>query len=261
VVECAGLEIRYSGLRYRGFESLPLRQKLCFSRPKMTIGRRRWAQWLAVSVNILLVDDHALFREGFALLLERRGFSCVIHQARTIRDALSFLPESHAISLLLMDFYIDDAHGLQGLQALRHAFPDAAIVFVSASHDAALIHDAMEQGARGFIHKTSTGEAMMQGLRDVLDGGNCFLFPEDILPPVKTSPKRLTSRQREVLSQLCLGRSNKEIGRALSMSENTVRIHLADIFRVLHVASRAEAIVLAKGVLLYERDEVHRSTE
>jgi DNA-binding NarL/FixJ family response regulator len=210
-------------------------------------------------VNILLIDDHALFREGLSLILERLDSPLVTLQARTIRDALAYVSHPDEVHLLLMDFYISDADGLQGLIKLRQAFPSSAIVLVSASHDLGLIREAILLGARGFIHKSAAVEAMLVELSKALAGRDCFIYPEDLHPT--RSARHLTPRQREVLAQLCLGKSNKDIGRALLLSENTVRIHLADIFRILGVASRTEAIVLAKSGLLFDRDELYRHSE
>lgn len=211
------------------------------------------------AVNILLVDDHALFREGLSLILGRLDSPLVTLQARTIRDALAYVSHPDEIHLLLMDFYISDADGLQGLLKLRLAFPSSAIVLISASHDLGLIREAILSGARGFIHKSAAVEAMLAGLNNALAGRDCFIYPEDLRP---AQPARhLTPRQREVLAQLCLGKSNKDIGRALLLSENTVRIHLADIFRILEVTSRSEAIVLAKSGLLFDRDELYRPSK
>lgn len=210
------------------------------------------------AVNILLVDDHALFREGLSLLLERLDSPLVTFQARTIRDALAYISHPDEIHLLLMDFYVSDADGLQGLLKLRQVFPSSAIVLISASHDLGLIREAVLLGARGFIHKSAAVEAMLAGLSNALAGRDCFIYPEDLHPP--RPARHLTPRQREVLAQLCLGKSNKDIGRALLLSENTVRIHLADIFRILGVTSRTEAIVLAKSGLLFDRDELYRQS-
>lgn len=211
---------------------------------------------LGEAVNVLLIDDHALFREGLALLLARLGFPLLTLQARTIHDALAHATHPKAIHLLLMDFYISDADGLQGLLKLRQAFPASVIVLISASHDLGLIREAILAGARGFIHKSAAVEAMLAGVSNALAGRDCFIYPEDLHPP--RLARHLTPRQREVLAQLCLGKSNKDIGRALLLSENTVRIHLADIFRILEVTSRTEAIVLAKSGLLFDRDELYR---
>jgi DNA-binding NarL/FixJ family response regulator len=213
---------------------------------------------LVEAVNILLIDDHALFREGLSLILERLDSPLVTLQARTIRDALAYVSHPDEVHLLLMDFYISDADGLQGLVKLRQAFPSSAIVLVSASHDLGLIREAILLGACGFIHKSAAVEAMLAGLSNALAGCDCFIYPEDLHPP--RPARHLTPRQREVLAQLCLGKSNKDIGRALLLSENTVRIHLADIFRILGVTSRTGAIVLAKSGLLFDRDELYRQS-
>jgi DNA-binding NarL/FixJ family response regulator len=214
---------------------------------------------LVETVNILLVDDHALFREGLSLILGRLNSPLVTLQARTIRDALAYVSHPDEIHLLLMDFYISDADGLQGLLKLRLAFPSSAIVLISASHDLGLIREAILSGARGFIHKSAAVEAMLVGLNNALAGRDCFIYPEDLRPA--RLARHLTPRQREVLAQLCLGKSNKDIGRTLLLSENTIRIHLADIFRILDVTSRSEAIVLAKSGLLFDRDELYRPSK
>jgi len=213
---------------------------------------------MAGAVNILLIDDHALFREGMSLLLARLDKPIVALQARTIREALAYISHSQGIHLLLMDFYISDADGLHGLLKLRQVFPSSVIIMISASHDLELIHEAILAGAHGFIHKSAAVETMLTGLHNALSGNDCFIYPETLSPTGVV--RRLTTRQREVLAQLCLGKSNKDIGRALLLSENTVRIHLADIFRTLQVTSRTEAIVMAKSGLFFERDKLYRST-
>lgn len=206
--------------------------------------------------SILLIDDHALFREGLALLLQRLDGNILVYHARSIEDALAYALPVNRSFLLLMDFYVVDAEGLHGMARVRQAFPSSPIVFISASHDMGLIQEALLAGANGFIHKSASVDELLGALREIIAGGSCFVYPKD--DKVSVLPiKKLTPRQREVLAQLCQGKSNKEIGKSLSLSDNTVRIHLADIFRILRVNSRSEAIVLIRSGLRFEHDEYY----
>jgi DNA-binding NarL/FixJ family response regulator len=207
---------------------------------------------------ILVIDDHALFREGLGLLLARLEQAQPILEASSIEMAMGYREQADFVGLILMDIYLPDADGLQGLRLIRKSYPSSPIVLVSASHDSALIQEAMHSGAQGFIHKTATGDAMLKGLEQVLGGDDCYVYPGELGSISKPRNGKLTSRQIEVLSQLCLGKSNREIGQALALSENTVRVHLVEIFRVLGVASRAEAIVMARSTLFNDRDMQYR---
>lgn len=198
-------------------------------------------------MNILLIDDHALFREGFKLM-----------HARVLPDAISVVETGSAeaglaaaadevFDLIFLDLGLPGLGGLDGLRALRRQCPDVCLVVLSAVDGSEVVRQALFYGAQGYIPKTTAVEEMRVALRQVLDGQ--VYAPThgiDAADGLERLDQKLTSRQVEVLAELCAGRSNREIGDYLGMSENTVRVHVSAIFRELGVRSRTEAVLLAK---------------
>lgn len=200
-------------------------------------------------MNLLVIDDHLLFREGLRHILQRLDDTVTIHEFGAMQPALRFADEMSDFDLILMDMQLPDAAGLEGLQALRRTFPGSPIALISGVADPAQIQLGLRQGAQGFISKSGSADDLLNAIERILAGH--VESPSSQMPiTVNTLPSRsafhLTPRQVEVLSQLCEGHSNKEIGRTLNMSENTVRCHVASVFRALGAKSRTEAVVLAR---------------
>ena len=197
-------------------------------------------------LNILIVDDHALFREGLRLLLTRLAPAVSVVEAGTVEAALTRAKDD--IDLVLLDVNLPGCRGLDSLHAVRTHYPNSAVVLLSGVDAPGLIRDGFASGARGFIHKSVTADAMLAAVSDVLAGGTCRVTASDFpaIPAGTDASAPLTPRQRDVLERLCQGMSNKEIGRSLGMSENTVRVHIAGIFRMLGARSRTEAALLAR---------------
>ncbi len=192
-------------------------------------------------VKILIVDDHALFRAGLRLLLGRLADDVRVFEAESVESGLA-LGERHGdLDLILLDVNFPGSHGLDGLAGFRRRFPASAVVLLSGTDAADAAAEGRARGAQGFIAKSVSAERMLEALRRVLDGE--LWFPGEALarPAIY-----LTPRQVDVLSCLGQGRSNKEIARNLGMSENTVRTHIAGIFRALGVNSRTEAAIAAR---------------
>ncbi len=192
-------------------------------------------------MKILLVDDHSLFRAGLKLLLQRLGDAAEIFEAKGIPEALTLAAQCPDFDLILLDLHMPDGHGLDGLGTLRRAFPATAVVLLSAVSSPDLVDEARAKGAQGFISKAIDPEEMLAAVRRVLAGE--LLFPETKRRSVALD---ISPRQREVLALLCKGHPNKEIGRCLGLSENTVRSHVAVIFRELGVNTRTEAAMVAR---------------
>lgn len=199
-------------------------------------------------MRLLLVDDHALFREGLTLVLRRLGESCVILEAESKRQAQERLEDEPELDLILLDLDLPDSAGLGFLGQLRERCPTIPIVVLSGSEGRAEIMGALDLGARGYIPKNTPGDVMLSALRLVLAGG--VYLPEGALGRGAESSLEarpgMTPRRREVLTLLSTGRSNKEIGNVLEISESTVRVHVAAIFRLLGVSNRTEASVVAR---------------
>lgn len=207
-------------------------------------------------LKILLVDDHELFREGVKLLLANLSDDVIFSEASNCPAALA-LGDEHRFDIVLLDFHLPGLQGFDALRALREKCEDAVIVVLSAEESPALIVQAIDEGAAGFIPKTSTHAVMMAALRLVLAGGTylpahalCGVAAAAPTPDALASQalKHLTERQVETLRLAMQGKANKVIARELDVSEATVKAHLSASFRALGVRNRTEAVFAAARI-------------
>lgn len=197
-------------------------------------------------MKILLVDDHALFRDGVSLLLERHFAEVELLHASTLSQAVVLLARHPDVDLVLLDLALPDSNGLGALARLREAASHLRIVVMSADDTCATVQSAIEQGAAGFIPKTVQGTVMETALRTVLDGA-VFVPPNTYGDMQAASAEaavmlELTPRQLDVLRLLIEGAPNKVICRQLDIAPSTVKTHMAEIFRKLAVNNRTQAV-------------------
>lgn len=193
------------------------------------------------TMKILIIDDHSLFRAGLKLLLQRLGDEAEVLEADGVRAAMALATRHPDFDLILLDLQMPDGHGLDGLAELRARFPATSVLMLSAVTGADVIAEGRAKGAQGFVAKTVSAEEMLAAVQRVLRGE--LHFPR---PAQHWADLDLTLRQREVLTALCRGLTNKEIARDLAVSENTIRSHVAVIFRALGVNTRTEAAIVAR---------------
>ena len=198
-------------------------------------------------MKILVADDHPLIREAFRHLLTELEGGVVVLEAGDCDGACRLIEQHPDLDLALLDLRLPGAGGLATLEKLRNNHPALPVVVVSALEDAGTVRGALARGAMGFIPKSSSNDVMVSALRLVLSGGR-YLPPEILSGDGTASPSsmdevRLTDRQREVLTFMMQGKSNKHICRELGLAEATVKIHVTAILRALKVTSRAQAIV------------------
>ncbi len=206
-------------------------------------------------MKILLVDDHPLFREGVAQTLRTLDEAALIYQASRCEEALERLGREPDMDLVLLDLLLPGMDGMDGLLRFRQTFPTLPVVILSASEDRRSVQAALERGAQGYIPKSTPPRIMMQAIRLVLEGGVYTPpGPSGTSGDNEAAPGRLTPRQREVLALLIEGKSNKEIARLLALSDNTVRVHAAAIFKTLDVRNRTEAAFAARRLGLLDAD-------
>ena len=213
--------------------------------------------------QFLLVDDHAVVREGVARLLTRRWPGAVLRESSTLAQARQHLADGPAPDLVLLDLHLPDsdplsvtarevpgaAGMLDNLRQLRLAQPLVPVLVFSGMVDADLARDCLHLGASGYLPKSADPAVMIRAMELVLDGG---LYLPPFLAVVPTAPPvqpELTLRQRDVLRCLVQGMANKEIARALELAEPTVKAHLVSIFRVLKVKNRAQAVLAGHALL------------
>lgn len=208
-------------------------------------------------VKILLIDDHALFREGLKFLLRSLDTALVVDEAGNCAQALEHAAAGN-YDLVLLDLKMPGVAGLDALATLREALPDSPLVVLSGEDTTGMVRAAIERGAMGFIPKSSTPEVLVHALRLVLARG-VYLPPMvlDAAPALSAvsaaSPATtgqmalpgLTPRQMEILRFVIQGKPNKVIARELDVSEGTVKSHLSSVLHALGTRNRTEAVYAA----------------
>lgn len=203
--------------------------------------------------RILVLDDHAVVREGLAQLLAPLGGGCEVLQAAGLAQAQALMAQLQGppLDLVVLDLHLGPAGGgadpLAALRWWRSQHPQLPVVMLSGDDDPELATAAFGLGLAGWLSKSADTLALLGGLSLVLQGGR-------IVPPFVASRRaaepgsgaELTERQRDVLRCLSQGLSNKEIARELALAEPTVKQHLVVIFRVLGVRNRAQAALAAR---------------
>jgi DNA-binding NarL/FixJ family response regulator len=231
-------------------------------------------------MKILLVDDHVLFREGIALLLQSLVAGDSLYQAGTCEEALTLIARDSGIELVLMDINLPGTSGINGISMIRAEFPLIPVVGLSSSDDKQTILDAIDAGAMGFIPKSSSSAVLFAALQLVLSKG-IYIPPEAFLrdrgvatrtvaetnrvKPVTWAHSTpgdlgLTPRQSEVLFLILQGKSAKAICRDLSLSSSTVKIHTSAALRALNVTTRTQAVIAAGRMGLRFDGYVHSRT-
>ncbi|MHB1872340.1 MAG: response regulator [Steroidobacteraceae bacterium] len=201
-------------------------------------------------MHILLVDDHALFRGGLRLLLASLSPEVHFLEAANVEEAVAQAREHQDLRVCLLDLDLKQDHGLPAIGRIRQCAPNAAIVIVSAADDPITVRACIEAGAMSYITKSSPPDLLTLALRRVLDGE--VALPRSVLTTSDGAYRAriLTPRQRDVLAGLNRGLSTKSIARELSLSEHTVKEYLCDIFRLLEVHNRTEAVIRASQLRL-----------
>jgi DNA-binding NarL/FixJ family response regulator len=210
-------------------------------------------------MHVLLIDDHPLFREGLRNLLERLDPKARVAEAESCEAALA-LDERGAtgFDLILLDLALPGMNGLDAISQFRARFPTSPVVVVSATWDAVRVRQAIERGAQGFIPKSTPPDVLMSALRLIFSGG--VYVPASVMSEETSGAPRqppasgLTSAQTRVLALLVRGQSNKAIGSALDISDNTVRAHVSAILRALNASNRTEAVHVALELGLVTND-------
>jgi DNA-binding NarL/FixJ family response regulator len=206
-------------------------------------------------LKLLVVEDHALVREGLVRLLGQVDEEVTVTGKADFESALALLDAEEDFDLILLDLALPGIDGFAGLDILRKRFPSIPVAVVSAFDDVPTVTRVMNLGASGFIPKAFSGEALLSAVREVLDGsifrpGVSSGARLDSFTPVPSSNVSvqpveigLTDRQSQVLALMVRGLSNRDIAEQLELSEGTVKIHATAVFKTLGVSSRTQALV------------------
>lgn len=206
----------------------------------------------------IIVDDHDLFRAGLRLLLQDAfGFGSIV-EVGNLDEALAAAADAHLPDLVTFDLSMPGMSGIEGLVAVIDTFPSARVLVISASEDRSDILSALGAGAHGFIPKSFSSDQMSDAIARAMAGqifvpfslspGRASAHAETAAISAAASADALhfTPRQIKVLELLMTGVSTRRIAAALNLSEATVNVHLAAIYRATGVRSRTEAIVKLK---------------
>ncbi|MDO1509079.1 MULTISPECIES: response regulator transcription factor [unclassified Neisseria] len=207
-----------------------------------------------MTIKILLIDDHTLFRSGIKALLSRQEDFEVIGEAA---DGLSGvkLVEQLSPDIVLLDLDMPVMNGREALAQILSTRPEQTVVMLTVSEDSDDLTECMRIGARGFLLKNINADFLLDSIRKAVDGDNVF-SPEmtarlvqslisPAAPPKNNELASLTPRELEILGYLAAGHSNKVIARRLDLAESTIKVHVQNILRKLELSSRVQAAVYA----------------
>ena len=212
--------------------------------------------------RILIVDDHPLFRQGLCQALRAEQDFDIVGEAASGEDAVRLARELSP-DVVLCDVLLPDASGVEVARTLKVYLPTTAVVLLSAYLDEDQLFEAVRVGAAGFFLKDTTPEPLIDGLRRAAHGESLvdeqaigrplvasrvlrqFQHVADQAPEIEPLLVPLSTREIEILDLIAHGNSNKEIARALSLSDQTVKNHITSILRKLAVNDRTQAVVFA----------------
>ncbi len=194
--------------------------------------------------RILVVDDHPLLRLGVAAIIDAQSDMRVIAQAGSGEEAVRLF-RKHRPDITMMDLRLPGMSGLEALRAIRQEDPHAKCLVLTTYEGDEDIHQALAAGALGYIIKGMSHETLVDALRRVRSG-SLFLPPPVMRSLADRTPNLdLSPREREVLSLMVRGESNKEIGNELGITEATVKCHVSVILQRLGVNDRTQAVIAA----------------
>jgi DNA-binding NarL/FixJ family response regulator len=204
-------------------------------------------------LKILVVDDHALVREGLRQVLKGLDSDVDVLEAGSCSRAFELAGQHADLDLVLLDYHLPDMNGLEALDVFACQHPELPIIVLSGSVNPRVMRQVLSKGAAAFLTKSGMSDELLSVTRLVL-AGDVYVPPELMAAsagapatelPAESSAPQFTPRQEEVLYLLLDGYANKEIGRMLSLSDETVKNHVTAILRGFGVTTRTQAVLAA----------------
>ena len=198
-------------------------------------------------MKILIVDDHALFREGLIHVLDGLAEKIIILEASGCDQALQHVSDNSDIDLVLLDLNLSGIDGFEVLSRCSQQYSTLPIVILSASNQRCDIQRALDSGAMGYIPKDTTSSIMLNALNIIMAGG--IYVPQSMaltneckdFVSITKNKYDFTPRQLDVLALLVDGYSNKNIAQELQLAEATIKVHITSILKTLGVSNRTQA--------------------
>ena len=204
----------------------------------------------AVSIRILVVDDHPLVREGISRQIELESDMTLVAEASNGREAIQQF-RAHGPDITLMDLQMPEMGGLDALIAIRNEFPEARILVLTTYKGDVQIMRALKAGARGYLLKNSLNEELMGAIRAVHAGRKALSAEASVEIAEHATDDPLTPAELRVLRLIAEGKANKEIAAQLSVSEETVKGQVRNILSKLGANDRTHAVMIgvARGMV------------
>ena len=218
-------------------------------------------------MRVLVADDPSLFRDGLVSLLEAAGYT-VVGQAGNGQEAVELARSLHP-ELILLDLHMPVMNGLEALSQIKDEMPEIQTVMLTVSDEESNLIDAIKAGAGGYLLKHLNSQAFLKALEGLQRGEAAIarVATTKVMKSLaelsrqksnQTSDEALSDREISILHLMAEGLSNQEISRRISLSENTVKYHLKNIFQKLHAHNRTEAVTFAMRSGLLEEKEARK---
>lgn len=221
-------------------------------------------------IRVLIVDDHTLFRTGIKLLLQRQKDFEVVGEAgdglEGVKRAISLRPD-----VVLLDLHMPGISGREAVGLIAEEAPQIRVVMLTVSEDAEDLVDCLRAGAAGYLLKNIETDYLVNAILGVARGESIIspLMTSKLVQGLRTPPKtealpqqveaereKLTPREKEIITLLARGASNKEMARVLNVAESTVKIHVQSILKKLNLTSRVQAAVYAVEHGLAQKEDL-----
>jgi two-component system, NarL family, response regulator DegU len=205
-----------------------------------------------MSIKVMIVDDHNLVREGLKAVFDQGDEIDVVGEAGSGEEAIEMVNKVKP-DVILMDISMPGMNGIQATKLIRDANPDAKIVILTMLDQEGYVYEAIKAGATGYMLKSTSSDELVNAIQTVNEG-KALLHPDATaqllkefvtLAQNKAKDYGLSNREMEVLQLLSEGNTNKEIAKALWISEQTVKTHVAHIFDKLGTSDRTETVAQA----------------
>jgi DNA-binding NarL/FixJ family response regulator len=201
-------------------------------------------------IRVLSADDHALLREGIAAVITGQSDMVMVAQASTGREAIQLFRE-HRPDITLMDLRMPDISGIDAMIAILAEFPDARILMLTTFEGDVEIQRSLAAGARGYLLKNMPPKELVEAIRQVHAGRK--QIPREVAAQLAEhiADERLTVREIDVLQHVAGGNRNRDIAERLSISEETVKVHVKHILEKLGANDRTAAVAIAvrRGII------------
>ncbi len=202
-------------------------------------------------MKILIADDHELYRNALSILVQRLTEPTEVQLSSSYTELLELSNANTDWDLILVDLNMPGLSYYEGIAQLSMQHPNTPIIVVTSSSDPNDSQRALRAGALGYMSKAMTSDDMLNAIKLMLSNG-ISIHPNHPVTP-ESSLDELTPRQREVLTLLCNGESNKRIALNLNLSEHTVKLHVRAILQTLNADNRTQAVIIAKQLLNKEK--------